>query len=168
MYSNICLSANSLPLSDKNALSVLQYFKYLWPNNAIVEHRTFPMGITQRYIELPRGSRARLNKPWYSVLMQKPLKNTSYLQLGGMNELFSQRFNICTLQSKVLRLSPFWLLARQQWLMVPWFWSFCCNCKPVDSSRRLREDKFGMVRELQPTAKMPSLLNTTLIRLHWR
>jgi len=27
-------------------------------------------------------------------------------------------------------------------------WSFCCKCKPVDSSRGPRNEKFGMVREM--------------------
>jgi len=29
---------------------------------------------------------------------------------------------------------PHWLRGWQHWLMR--FWSFCCKCKPVDSSRR--------------------------------
>jgi len=42
----------------------------------------------------------RLNKPWYSGLTQEYWQNTSYLQLGGMNNwfyavmtMFAQRFN---------------------------------------------------------------------------
>jgi len=44
--------------------------------------------------------------------------------------------------------APTWRRVRQQLVMTVWFWTFCCNCKPVDKSRWPRKDKFGVVSEV--------------------
>ena len=99
------------------------------------------------------------------ALKQKRWENTSYLQLGEMNNWFCSTFaqylnvegNLCStfefLQSKIgewrrLSLAHTWLRTWQQWLMAMWFWSFHCNCKTVDNSRWPRKDKYGMVSEI--------------------
>ena len=60
------------------------------------------------------------------------------LVLRGHNNFFST-FEFEYLQSKIRGMTapfaPTWLRVRQQCLMAVWFWSFCCNCKPVGNSR---------------------------------
>jgi len=59
-YSNICMLASNLPLSNINILSVF-HARTLWPNNEIVQHLR-PTRKMQRSIELLRVSTTLLNK----------------------------------------------------------------------------------------------------------
>ena len=59
-YGNIWMLASTLPLSDKNVLSVFRD-RTLWPNNAIVQHLRQTRK-TQRSIELLRVNTTLLNK----------------------------------------------------------------------------------------------------------
>ena len=89
------------------------------------------------------------------ALTQKLLQNTYYLQLSGWNNWFDVVITIFAqhehLQSKIgemtLSFAPTWRRVRQQLLMGLWFWTFCCNCKPVDNSLWPWKDKFGMISE---------------------
>ena len=153
-----CTLANTFPLLGKNALTVLYYLKEMWRNNPIVQPLTLATETTQCSIGLLPGSKACFNKPWDWPLTLKLRQNTSYLQLGEMNnriyavmKIFAQRFNICSPKFGCTT-PPFasnWLHAWQQWLLVAgWFSLFCCNWKLIDSSRWSRKDKFGMVNEI--------------------
>ena len=95
------------------------------------------------------------------ALTQKLSQNTSYLPLGRMSNWFTRSWRFL-LNSSIFAIQnlgndgafhPTWLHAWQQWLMAMWVWSFCGNCKPVDNSRWLRKDKFGMVSEIGNTQK---------------
>ena len=106
--------------------------------------------------ELLLGSTTHLNKLWYSAITQKLWQSTSFVQLGRMNNWLYAIMTIFAHGSKFavqnLRddcaIRPNWLRAWPQWLMAVWFWSFCCNCKPVDSPCRSRKGKFGMVSKI--------------------
>ena len=75
------------------------------------------------------------------ALTQKLWQNTSYLQIGGLInwfyvviKFFSQHLNICSPKlGEWLRLlpQPGYTSGNSYW----WFWSFCCNWKPVGNSR---------------------------------
>ena len=78
-YGNICMLASTLPLSDKNVLSVF-HDRTLGPINAIVQHLR-PTQKTQGGNELLRISTTLLNKTYstqQSALTLKYWQNTSY------------------------------------------------------------------------------------------
>jgi len=58
---NTCMLASTLPLSDKNVLSVF-HDRSLWPKNEILQHLR-PTQERRRSIELLRVSTTLLNKP---------------------------------------------------------------------------------------------------------
>jgi len=77
-YGNRCILASTLPLSDKNILSVF-HDRTLWPNNAIVQHLR-PTRKTQRSIELLRVSTmlsSTKNSTQQSAVTLKYWQNTS-------------------------------------------------------------------------------------------
>jgi len=66
--------------------------------------------------------------------------------LYAVMTIFAKPFNICSPKfGGNCTFRPTWL---QQWLMTMWFWFFCCNCKPIDSSGWPRKDILGMVSEI--------------------
>ena len=110
---NTCMLASSLPLSDKNVLSVF-HRRTLWPNNAISQHfrPTQKRSVALNYYVLARRSSTN-HSTQHSALMQKYWQNTSY-QLGGMNnwlyavmKISAHWFNIYShIREGKTRLSP--------------------------------------------------------------
>ena len=99
----------------------------------------------------------RLNKSWYTALTRGIWEPWA---LGEQNLQFARIFaplwgkrigKFCG--GMTTPFTPTWLRVRKQSLMAVWFWSFCCNCKPVDNSHTGPEDKFGMVSEIRNRQK---------------
>jgi len=93
-----------------------------------------------------------------SALTQNLRQNANYLQLGGVVNwlyavmtIFAQRFNICSSNFERSTV-PIALLVTHRATATDGHMflssSFCCKCKPLDSSRRSRKDKFVMVSKL--------------------
>jgi len=49
----------------------------------------------------------------------------------------------------------------QQWLITMWFWSFCCNRKPVEISRRPRKTYLSWLAKSATDSKM---LSSSIVR----
>jgi len=92
-----------------------------------------------------------------SALTEKLRQNTSYLQLGGINNLFYAVMTVFAQSNgavfaiqnlrRVWRFSPHLVTPLATLTDGHVVLIFYCNCKAVDSSRRPRKDKFGMVSE---------------------
>jgi len=104
-----------------------------------------------------------------SALTQRPPQNTNYIYslvewLIGCTRSWQFLFNgsIFAVQNLggVRRLSPLLVTHLTTVTDNHMFlsWSFCCKCKPIDSLRRSRKDKFGMVGEICNQHQMRSLL----------
>jgi len=95
------------------------------------------------------------------------LQNISYLHASGMTywfyavmTVFASMFNICSPNfgddGAFLPPSSLHLATRlwQQRLMAMWFWSSCCNCKPVDKSRWPRKAYLAWLEKSATESKM--------------
>ena len=96
-----------------------------------------------------------------------------YLQLGGLNNWFyvvitsfAQHLNAVQNWGMTAPFTPRWLSVRPRWLMAVWFWSFGCNCKPVDNSRWPRITNMAWLGRSVADTKMLSLLLVRSFRLH--
>ena len=150
---NLCVACETLQqlmfvtkqfaVSGKNALDIFHLLKELWPNNAVGQHFTPPARTAIHSIVLYSCMVARRaltnhgtqlccrkfsNKPANYSLVEWRVNFTRSWQ-------FLHNASIFAVQNFGERRSFSSHLATRlqiQWMMAVWFWSFCCNCKPVD------------------------------------